>query len=115
MKREKVQIVIEIDDEVYKRFMDDYVGCPDIIYAVRKGTPLPSYNSIKTELKPYEDSIRELIKEFDDKHPALFADYMQEFNNHPISEIIEYMWDMHDLIEDIKYRLPKAESEDEDD
>ena len=37
----KVQIVIEIDDEEYKRFMDDYVGCPDIIYAVRKGTPLP--------------------------------------------------------------------------
>ena len=63
-------------------------------------------------ISPNEDSIRELIKEFDDKHPALFADYMQEFNNHPISEIIEYMWDMHDLIEDIKYRLPKAESKD---
>ena len=36
-----MQILIEIDDEVYKRFMDDYVGCPDIIYAVRKGIPLP--------------------------------------------------------------------------
>ena len=62
-----------------------------------------------------EDCIRELIREFDNKHPALFADYMREFNNHPISEIIEYMWDMHDLIEDIKYRLPNeggAESED---
>ena len=36
-----MEIVIDIDDEVYKRFMDDYVGCPDIIYAVRKGIPLP--------------------------------------------------------------------------
>ena len=56
--------------------------------------------------QPCEDCIRELIREFDNKHPALFADYMREFNNHPISEIIEYMWDMHNLIEDIKYRLP---------
>ena len=59
-----------------------------------------------------EDYIRELISEFDNKHPVRFADYMREFNNHPISEIIEYMWDMHDLIEDIRYRLPSAESED---
>lgn len=60
------------------------------------------------EIKAYKDEchIRELIREFDNKHPELFSDYMREFNNHPISEIIEYMWDMHDLIEDIKYRLP---------
>lgn len=58
------------------------------------------------EEQPSEDYIRELIREFDNKHPAVFADYMREFNNHPISEIIEYMWDMHDLLEDIKYRLP---------
>ena len=63
------------------------------------------------EQQPCDDCIRELIREFDNKHPALFADYMREFNNHPISEIIEYMWDMHDLIEDIRYRLPNAESE----
>ena len=36
-----MKIVIDIDEEVYKSFMDDYVRCPDIIYAVRKGTPLP--------------------------------------------------------------------------
>lgn len=58
------------------------------------------------EQQPSEDCIKELIREFDNKHPAVFADYMREFNNHPISEIIEYMWDMHDLLEDIKYRLP---------
>ena len=58
------------------------------------------------EQQPSEDCIKELIREFDNKHPAVFADYMREFNNHPIAEIIEYMWDMHDLIEDIKYRLP---------
>lgn len=62
-----------------------------------------------------EDCIRELIKEFDNKHPALFADYMREFNNHPISEIIEYMWDMHDLIEDIKYRLPNEDGSESED
>ncbi len=56
-----------------------------------------------------EDCIREIIREFDNKHPVLFADYMREFNNHPIAEIIEYMWDMHDLIEDIKYRLPNKD------
>ena len=48
------------------------------------------------------DCIRELIREFDNKHPALFVDYVREFNHHPISEIIEYMWDMHDLIADIQ-------------
>lgn len=63
--------------------------------------------------QPCEDCITELIREFDNKHPALFADYMREFNNHPISEIIEYMWDMHDLIEDIKYRLPNEGGEEE--
>lgn len=63
--------------------------------------------------QPCEDCIRELIREFDNKQPALFADYMREFNNHPISEIIEYMWDMHDLIEDIKYRLPNEGGENE--
>ena len=55
------------------------------------------------EQQPCDDCIRELIREFDKKHPA-FAGYMQEFNNHSILEIIEYMWDMHDLIEDIEYR-----------
>ena len=48
------------------------------------------------------NAIRELIREFDNKHPALFVDYVREFNNHPISEIKDYMWDMHDLIEDIE-------------
>jgi hypothetical protein len=65
------------------------------------------------EQQSCEDCITELIREFDNKHPALFADYMREFNNHPISEIIEYMWDMHDLIEDIKYRLPNEGGEEE--
>ena len=61
---------------------------------------------------PCDDRIREVIRDFDKKHPA-FADYMREFNDHPISEIIEYMWDIHDLIEDIKYRLPNEEGEEE--
>lgn len=72
-----------------------------IITALTEGA-----TSSDKEQQPCEDCIKELIKEFNNKHPALFADYMREFNNHPISEIIEYMWDMHNLIEDIKYRLP---------
>lgn len=52
-----------------------------------------------------DDCIRELIREFDKKHPS-FDGYMQEFNNHSILEIIEYMCDMRNLIEDIEYRLP---------
>ena len=68
---------------------------------------------ITLDTHPCEDHIRELIREFDNKHSALFADYMREFNNHTISEIIEYMWDMHDLIKDIEYRLPNEEGEEE--
>lgn len=74
-----------------------------------------AYELGKAEIQPSEDYIRELIREFDNKHPALFANYMREFNNHPISEIIEYMWDMHDLIEDIKYRLPNEDEEESED
>lgn len=70
--------------------------------------------SVKPQLDPSGDSIRELIREFDNKHPALFADYMRQFNNHPIAEIIEYMWDMHDLLEDIKYRLPDSRGGEEE-
>ena len=45
--------------------------------------------------------ISKLFEDFDKDHPARFSDYMNDFNNHPISEIIDYMWDMHNLIEDI--------------
>ena len=83
-------------------------GCP---YRTEIEDYISRKMAIKTlEQQPCEDRIRELIREFDNKHPALFADYMQEFNKHPISEIIEYMWDMHDLLEDIKYRLPNEYS-----
>lgn len=60
-----IQIVIDIDDEVYKRFMDDYVGCPDIIYAVRRGTPLPEHHG---RLISEEDMLSVILfsKLFDD-------------------------------------------------
>ena len=78
----------------------------DIKEAYLKGYDYGVKDWFKSKTQPNDDCIRELIREFDNKHPALFADYMREFNNHPIAEIIEYMWDMHDLLEDIKYRLP---------
>ena len=58
------------------------------------------------EQEPYKDNIRKLINEFDKKHSANFANYMIMFNNHTISEIMEYMRDMNDLIDDIMYQLP---------
>ena len=78
----------------------------DIKEAYLKGYDYGVKDWFKSKTQPCDDCIRELIREFDNKHPALFADYMREFNNHPIAEIIEYMWDMYDLLEDIKYRLP---------
>ena len=78
----------------------------DIKEAYLKGYDYGVKDWFKSKTQPSEDCIRELIREFDNKHPALFADYIREFNNHPIAEIIEYMWDMHDLLEDIEYRLP---------
>ena len=80
-------------------------SCKDT-YETKMFVDFMSYVDEASTVEMAEDCIRELIREFDNKHPASFADYMREFNNHPISEIIEYMWDMHDLIEDIKYRLP---------
>ena len=89
---------------------------PILMYQIEKDVTKEALeNYIKMlEQQPCEYGIAEFISEFDKKHPALFADYMRDFNNHPISEIIDYMWDMHDLIGDIKYRLPNAESEDKE-
>ena len=78
----------------------------DIKEAYLKGYDYGVKDWFKSKTQLCGDCIRELIREFDNKHPALFADYMREFNSHPISEIIEYMWDMHNLIKDIEYRLP---------
>ena len=57
-----MQIVIDIDDDVYKRFMDDYVGCPDIIYAVRKGIPLPKGHGRLIDLNDLYDLDRRKVE-----------------------------------------------------
>lgn len=36
-----MKIVIDIDEEIYKCFIDDWLKSPEILRAVRKGTPLP--------------------------------------------------------------------------
>ena len=36
-----MQIVIDIPDEIYKKYMDDRVRVTDVLHAVRHGTPLP--------------------------------------------------------------------------
>ena len=99
--------------EIIKQFRDrqgnskDDIEALDVAIKALEQTELnPSYNSVKSELESREDCFRELIREFDNKHPSIFAFYMEKFNSHPLAEIIDYMWDMHDLIEDIRYRLP---------
>lgn len=37
-------LIVDIPDETYNRFMDDWVGSGDILHAVRRGTPLPKGN-----------------------------------------------------------------------
>ena len=39
-----MQIVIEIPEETYKNFMDEFTGTIDVLQAVRHGTPLPKGN-----------------------------------------------------------------------
>ena len=36
-----MQIVIDIDEEIYKKYMDDWIHSTDVLHAVRLGTPLP--------------------------------------------------------------------------
>lgn len=36
-----MQIMIDIPDEIYKKYMDDRVRVTDVLHAVRHGTPLP--------------------------------------------------------------------------
>ena len=124
-----MKLIIDIPGEIYREKLinmenDGNIFITELINAVKNGTPLEAQPTdeikeaylkgydygvkdwFKSKTQPCEDCIRELIREFDNKHPAVFADYIREFNNHPIAEIIEYMWDMHDLLEDIEYRLP---------
>lgn len=96
-------------DDARENFMHDVYNTLDFLPTNEEANRIiDSFDRVTSDIRSefYDNCIRELIREFDNKHPALFADYMREFNNHPISEIIKYMWDMHDLIEDIKYRLP---------
>lgn len=39
-----MQIVIDIPDEIYKKYMDDWTHSTDVLHAVRHGTPLPKYH-----------------------------------------------------------------------
>ena len=36
-----MQIVIDIPDEIYKKYIDEFTGTTDVLHAVRRGTPLP--------------------------------------------------------------------------
>lgn len=78
-----MKLVIDIDDEVYKRFIDDYVRCPDIIYAVRKGVPLP---------KGYG----RLISEKDVLSVILFS---KLFDNAKVGEVKEALLNIPTIIE----------------
>ncbi len=36
-----MQIVIDIPDEIYKKYIDEFTGTTDVLHTVRHGTPLP--------------------------------------------------------------------------
>ena len=67
-----MKIVIDIDDEVYKRFMDDYVGCPDIIYAVRKGTPLPEHHGDLIDRRELKKEVYTIMEWNGDVHRIIY-------------------------------------------
>ena len=66
-----MKIVIDIPEKVYEDFMNDWVGSPKILSAVRKGTPLPKgHGRLKDEdeiVKAIEDRV-----EFLKKNDAIF-------------------------------------------
>ena len=39
-----MKLIIDMPEEIYNRFMDEWVGSGDILHAVRRGTPLPKEN-----------------------------------------------------------------------
>ena len=39
-----MQIVIDIPDEIYKKYIDEFIGTTDVLHAVRKGKPLPKHH-----------------------------------------------------------------------
>lgn len=99
-------------DDARENFMHDVYNTLDFLLTNEEANRIiDSFDRVTSDIR--SESCENCIREFDNKHPAVFADYMREFNNHPISEIIEYMWDMHCLIEDIKYRLPDDRGDEE--
>lgn len=39
-----MKIVIDIPNEIYKKYMDDRTHTTDVLHSVRKGTPLPEHH-----------------------------------------------------------------------
>jgi ribosomal protein S27AE len=48
-----MQIVIDIDEEIYKKYMDDWTHSTDVLHAVRHGTPLKKWEWIDVNINPY--------------------------------------------------------------
>lgn len=76
----------------------------DMAILALDGIDLNTKNKIKEVWK--------VIREFEEKYMTYsflnFNNYMEEFNDHTINDIQDYMWDMYKLFEDIKYRLPEV-------
>ena len=39
-----MKMVIDLPEDIYKKYMDDYTKTVDVLHAVRHGTPLPEHH-----------------------------------------------------------------------
>ena len=39
-----MKLIVDIPDEIYKKYMDDRIGTTDVLHAVRHGKPLPEHH-----------------------------------------------------------------------
>lgn len=65
-----MQLVIDIPDEIYKKYMDDRIRVTDVLHAVRHGKPLPEHHGRLVDA----DAIpRHLVRDIDeiDKQPTI--------------------------------------------
>ena len=40
-----MKLIVDISDEIYKKYMDDRIGTTDVLHAVSHGTPLAKWLS----------------------------------------------------------------------
>lgn len=57
-----MQIVIDIPDRIYKKYMDDRTHVTDVLHAVRNGTPLPEHHGRLIDVDELHHKMGEWLK-----------------------------------------------------